>query len=118
MLKPKQEQRSSQRRKVKATVPVRIDENRTELQAVTRDISQQGVYIYMEAKVMHGSMMEVVLPLPAPTGNSDEIWVRCKCRVLRVEETPDPQEYGVAASIEEFESVQQARVPQPEKPRV
>jgi hypothetical protein len=116
MAKPRQEKRDSKRVKVKSKVPVRFPESSTPIEAVTRDISLRGVYLCMESRVMYGSELEVVLPLPATSDNDPSVWVRCKCRVIRVEELPDSSEYGVAATIETFETVQEAIVPE-EVPR-
>jgi hypothetical protein len=60
-------------------------------------------------------MVDMVLPFPSSRENDSESWVRCKCRVLRVEEIQPAREYGVAASIEEFETVQTAVVPEDTK---
>jgi hypothetical protein len=39
---------------------------------------------------------------------AQEMWVRCKCRVVRVEATGKGQEFGVAAMIEEYEPLSDA----------
>jgi hypothetical protein len=40
-----------------------------------------------------------------------ENWIRCKCRVVRVENKGGP-EFGVAATIEEFEPVDTTKLKQ------
>ena len=85
-----------------------IDGARQEVDAQTRDISMRGVFIYLERRVMEGSMLEVVLPLPEGITEAQELWVRCKCRIVRVEDTGKDKEFGVAAIIEEYEPLTDA----------
>ncbi|MGH9522483.1 MAG: PilZ domain-containing protein [Terriglobales bacterium] len=80
-----------------------IDGAMQEIDAQTRDISMRGVFIYMERHVMEGSILEIVLPLPEGITDAQELWVRCKCRIVRVEETGHGKEFGVDAIIEEYE---------------
>ena len=104
----------SKRIRMKTSVPVRVgDQKPAATQGVTRDISSQGVYIFMETKVTNGSLMELVLPLPAVSEDQPPNWVHCKCRVLRVEDISGASpEYGVAAAIEEYQTVSEATVPE------
>ena len=85
-----------------------IDGAQHEIDAQTRDISMRGVFIYLERRVMEGSILEVVLPLPEGITDSQELWVRCKCRIVRVEDTGKGKEFGVAAIIEEYEPLTDA----------
>ena len=79
-----------------------------ELDAQTRDVSIRGVFIYLSKKVQTGSSIEVVLPLPEGVTDAQEMWVRCKCRVVRVEDTGKGHGFGVAAMIEEYEPLTDA----------
>ncbi len=79
-----------------------------ELDAHTRDVSIRGVFIYMQKRVAAGSTIEVVLPLPEGVTDAQEMWVRCKCRVVRVEDTGKDHGFGVAAMIEEYEPLADA----------
>jgi hypothetical protein len=79
-----------------------------EVDAQTRDVSMRGVFIYLDKRVMAGSILEVVLPLPETVTDAQEMWVRCKCRVVRVEDTGKGKEFGVAAIIEEYEPLTDA----------
>lgn len=85
-----------------------IDGAMQEINAKTRDISMRGVFIYLERHVREGSILEVVLPLPEGITDAQELWVRCKCRIVRVEETGRGNECGVAAIIEEYEPLTDA----------
>jgi hypothetical protein len=79
-----------------------------ELDAQTRDVSIRGVFIYLSKKVQPGSTIEVVLPLPEGVTEAQEMWVRCKCRVVRVEDSGKEGGFGVAAMIEEYEPLADA----------
>ncbi len=111
MTKTKQEQRSS--RRIKATGPVAVkvvNGAQKDMQAQLRDMSMCGVFIYLQNRVAEGSTLEVVLPVPEGLTESSMTWLRCKCRVVRIEESGE--EYGVAAIIEEYEALAAAELPQ------
>jgi PilZ domain len=108
LTQPKPEKRSATRVKLEVKVPVRVEANAQSEEAVTRDISPHGVFIYMDSEVRQGAELEALLPIPSAPNREPDMWVRCKCRVIRVEEVPDAGEFGVAATIEEFQAVPQA----------
>ena len=105
MHKPKNEKRSARRVPVKAPVNVKLLKAVEEevLSAETRDISMRGVFLYLQSRVAEGSTLEVVLPIPEGMLPGRETWMRCKCRVVRVEQVTGKHEFGVAAMIEESE---------------
>ncbi len=70
----------------------------------------RGVFLYLQNRVAEGATLEVVLPLPQGIMASQENWIRCKCRVVRVENKDGP-EYGVAAMIESFEPLDTSKFP-------
>ena len=108
MVKAKPEQRSARRVPAKKPAKVKV-QNGVEHQAEAnvRDVSLRGVYLYLQSRVSEGSTLELVLPLPEGVMEGHEVWIRCKCRVVRVEHTG--REYGVAAIIEEYEALQEAQ---------
>jgi hypothetical protein len=112
MAKKQIEKRSSERVKTQDKVEVKVGNGAVRnAQAQLRDVSLRGVYLYLENKVAEGSTLEVVLPLPEGILAGRENWIRCKCRVLRVENKGGP-EYGVAATIEEFEPLDTTKLKQ------
>jgi hypothetical protein len=112
MAKSHSEKRSSKRVKAQDKVEVKVGNGSVHhAQAQLRDVSLKGVYLYLQNKVSEGSTLEVVLPLPAGILAGNENWIRCKCRVVRVENKGGP-EYGVAATIEEFEPVDTTKLKQ------
>jgi hypothetical protein len=112
MAKTYSEKRSCERVKANDKVEVKVGNGSVHnAQAQLRDVSLRGVYMYLQNKVSEGSTLEVVLPLPAGILAGPENWIRCKCRVVRVEDKDGP-EFGVAATIEEFEPVDTTKLPQ------
>ena len=112
MAKSQREKRSSKRVKAKDKVEVKIGNGSVHhAQAQLRDVSLKGVHMYLQNRVAEGSTLEVVLPLPAGILAGNENWIRCKCRVVRVENNGGP-EYGVAATIEELEPVDTTKLKQ------
>jgi c-di-GMP-binding flagellar brake protein YcgR len=112
MAKSQGDKRSSKRVKARDKVKVKVGNGSVHhAQAQLRDISLRGVYLYLQNRVAEGSTLEVVLPLPQGILAGNENWIRCKCRVVRVEEKGGP-EYGVAATIEEFQPLDTTKLPQ------
>jgi hypothetical protein len=107
-MQPKPEKRGAKRVKLEVKVPVRVEADTQSKEAVTRDVSPQGIFIYMDSLITQGAALEALLPIPSAPNQEPDMWVRCKCRVIRVEEVPDAGEFGVAAVIEEFQAIPQA----------
>jgi c-di-GMP-binding flagellar brake protein YcgR len=112
MTKSQNDKRSSKRVKTQDKVKVKVGNGAVQhAQAQLRDVSLKGVYLYLQNRVAEGSTLEVVLPLPEGILPGHENWIRCKCRVVRVENKGGP-DYGVAAMIEEFEPLDTTKLPQ------
>jgi c-di-GMP-binding flagellar brake protein YcgR len=112
MKKSHSEKRANKRFKAKDKVEVKVGNGAVHhAQAQLRDVSLKGVYLYLQNKVTEGSTLEVVLPLPQGILAGNENWIRCKCRVVRVENKGGP-EFGVAATIEEFEPLDTTKLKQ------
>jgi hypothetical protein len=54
-----------------------------EVKAITRDVSQRGVFVYTELPVTIGQLVEFRIPMPGEGGTSAR--VLCNGTVLRVE---------------------------------
>lgn len=107
------EKRVAKRVPVDASVPVKITNGHaTDMQGQVKDISIRGVYVYLQSQVVEGSPLELVLPMPEGVMEGHDVWIRCKCRVVRVEPTGRTKEFGVAAMIEEYEALEEAQIPQ------
>ncbi len=84
-------------------VPVRVrSEGKAETAAETRDLSNSGVFLYSETRMIEGSRVELVLMLPPELTAGEKCWVCCHARVLRVEEGAGSR-FGVAAEIERMD---------------
>ena len=111
MAKAQSDKRSSKRVKAQDKVKVKVGNGSVQhAQAQLRDVSLRGVYLYLQNRVAEGTTLEVVLPLPEGILAGHENWIRCKCRVVRVENKGGP-DFGVAATIEEFEPVDTTKLP-------
>lgn len=112
MTKSQNDKRSSKRVKAQDKVKVKVGNGAVRnAEAQLRDVSLRGVYLYLQNRVAKGSTLEVVLPLPEGILAGPENWIRCKCRVVRVENKGGP-EYGVAAMIEEYEPLDTTKLKQ------
>jgi PilZ domain len=109
MSKPNADKRASRRLKADGKLKVR-GFNAHDGEAHLRDFSTRGVFLYLHHRVAEGALLDLVLPLPAGVNVADEGWIRCKCRVVRVEDRGN--EFGVAAVIEEFEPLDASTLPQ------
>jgi c-di-GMP-binding flagellar brake protein YcgR len=106
------EKRSSKRVKVRDKVAVKVlDNGKADARAELRDVSMRGVFLYLQNRVSEGSMLEVILPVPQDVMPGREDWIRCKCRVVRVEKNGG-EEYGVAAVVEDCEPLDTAKLAQ------
>jgi hypothetical protein len=67
----------------------------------TRDVGFRGLYFMTEADYEVGSEIEFILTLPKEVTQSNDVNIRCRGRVLRVD--PYETNRGVAARIERYE---------------
>jgi hypothetical protein len=85
-------------------LPVTVNQNGGgEQTAQTRDVSARGVCFYMDSSVAAGSQIEFTLTLPPEITLTESIRVRCKGKVVRVEDGDSSEKVAVAAVIDEYE---------------
>jgi hypothetical protein len=102
----KPELRKEKRISTDRTVSVKKDNGiAQEWEGQTRDVSSRGIFMYMNSRVTEGSELELVFPMPSAE-SAEEIWVRCKARVVRVEQTEAGDRFGVAAEIENYQRLE------------
>jgi hypothetical protein len=82
-----------------------------EWQGQTRDVSSRGIFMYLSRSIGEGSELELVFPMPLVDSPTEEVWVRCKARVLRVEQADTGDRFGVAAEIEQYERLEDSDTP-------
>lgn len=71
--------------------------------AQTRDVSARGVCFYIDSAIAAGSQIEFTLTLPPEITLTESISVRCKGKVVRVEDGDSAEKMAVAAVIDEYE---------------
>ena len=73
------------------------------LPAQTRDVSARGICFYLDAPMSAGSAIEFTLTLPPEITLTESIRVRCKGKVVRVDNGTTDAKVPVAAVIDEYE---------------
>jgi PilZ domain len=87
-------------------LPVSVDysgEGVPPLIAQTRDVSARGICFYLDAPMSTGSAIEFTLTLPPEITLTESIRVRCKGKVVRVDDGLVDAKIPVAAVIDEYE---------------
>jgi hypothetical protein len=107
MAEVEQEKRATRRFGLK--LPLSVDYNESARQpAQTRDVSARGICFYVDAAMAAGSPIEFTLTLPPEITLTESIQVRCKGRVVRVDQNSPAGKMAVAAVIDEYEFLSQS----------
>ena len=77
--------------------------------AQIRDVSARGICFYLESAVAQGSPIGFTLTLPPEITLTESIRVQCKGHVVRVDDSGNDGKLAVAAVIEEYEFLPEAR---------
>jgi hypothetical protein len=78
------------------------------LTAQTRDVSARGICFYLDTPMTTGSAIEFTLTLPPEITLTESIRVRCKGKVVRVDDGLVDAKVSVAAVIDEYEFVSES----------
>jgi|SRR5436190_683164 hypothetical protein len=97
------EKRATRRFALRLPVAVNDGGSNTMLTAQTRDVSARGICFYMDSPLTTGADIEFTLTLPPEITLTESIRVRCKGKVVRVEEGITDAKVPVAAVIDEYE---------------
>jgi len=101
---PQQERRGTRRFGLRLPVSVNYNQSTTQDAAATsRDVSARGICFYVDSAVEAGAPIEFTLTLPPEITLTESIHVRCKGKVVRVDEPGQDGKVAVAAVIEEYE---------------
>ncbi len=101
---PQQERRATRRFALHLPVSVNYNQSTTQdAAAISRDVSARGICFYVESAVEAGAPIEFTLTLPPEITLTESIHVRCKGKVVRVDEPGPDGKVAVAAVIEEYE---------------
>ena len=104
MLEAEREKRSTRRFALRLPVSVTYsDDGAKEKAAQTRDVSARGICFYVDSAIAAGSAIEFTLVLPPEITLTESIRVRCKGKVVRVDNSSADDKVAVAAVIEEYE---------------
>jgi hypothetical protein len=104
MAQPQQELRATRRFSLRLPVSVKYPQDgATEKAAQTKDVSARGICFYLDAVIESGSPIEFTLTLPPEITLTESIRVRCKGRVVRVDQTGTNGKVGIAAVIDQYE---------------
>ncbi|HEX3103928.1 MAG TPA: PilZ domain-containing protein [Terriglobales bacterium] len=98
------EKRATRRFALRLPVSVsQVGEGLASLTAQTRDVSARGICFYLDAPMNTGSAIEFTLTLPPEITLTESIRVRCKGKVVRVDDGLVDAKVPVAAIIDEYE---------------
>ena len=104
MAEAQQDKRSTRRFALRLPVSVSYTENGgQEKSAQTRDVSARGICFYIDAPIATGAPIEFTLTLPPEITLTESIRVRCKGKVVRVDNGGLQGKVAVAAIIDEYE---------------
>ncbi|HEX3323176.1 MAG TPA: PilZ domain-containing protein [Terriglobales bacterium] len=108
MAEPPQDKRSTRRFALRLPVSVTYTENGEQQKAAqTRDVSARGISFYVDAPIAKDSPIEFTLTLPPEITLAESINVRCKGKVVRIDDPAANGKMAVAAVIEEYEFLSQ-----------
>ena len=95
--------RATRRFSLRLPVSVRYGEEEEEHSAQTRDVSARGICFYIDSAIQAGSPIDFTLTLPPEITLTESIRVRCKGKVVRVDQAAPDGKVAVAAVIDEYE---------------
>src|SRR3989475_6697382 len=104
MVEAEREKRSTRRFALRLPVSVTYADNGSQEKAAqTRDVSARGICFYVDSAIAAGSSIEFTLILPPEITLTESIRVRCKGKVVRVDNGGSDGKVAVAAVIEEYD---------------
>jgi hypothetical protein len=103
------EKRSTRRFALRLPVSVNYEGNTgPAMSAQTRDVSARGICFYLESPLDTGKLIDFTLTLPPEITLTESIRVRCKGKVVRVDNNAVDAKVPVAAVIDEYEFLSEA----------
>ncbi len=97
------DKRATRRFPLKLPVTVSSGENAPSARAETRDVSARGICFYIDQGLTDGSAIDFTLTLPPEVTLTESIRVRCRGKVVRIEDGAPAGKVAVAAVIDEYE---------------
>jgi len=103
------EKRATRRFALRLPVSLGYPENEAEASAAqTRDVSARGICFYVDSNIAVGANIEFTFTLPPEITLTESIRVRCRGRVVRVDNGNPDRKVAVAAVIDEYEFLSEA----------
>ena len=93
------------------TLPCHVISSRRddlELRGRTRDLSSKGAFLIVNGAVEPGASIEFLVTLQEGSHREQEIHIRCRGHVIRLEKVMSVDQRGVAATIDRYEFVRGA----------
>jgi hypothetical protein len=104
------EKRATRRFALRLPVSVADPQNESELKAAqTRDVSARGICFYVDSDMAVGASIEFTFTLPPEITLTESIRVRCKGKVVRVDDGNPDRKVAVAAVIDEYEFLSESQ---------
>lgn len=88
-------------------LPVEVAD--TDKEAQSRDVSARGICFYVDSDIAVGAAIEFTFTLPPEITLTESIRVRCKGKVVRVDNGAPDHKVAVAAVIDEYEFLSEAQ---------
>jgi hypothetical protein len=109
MAEGEEDKRATRRFALRLPVSISYTEDgQQEKEAQSRDVSARGICFYVDDAISAGSAIEFTLTLPPEITLTESIRVRCKGKVVRVENGAPNGKIAVAAVIDEYEFLSQS----------
>jgi hypothetical protein len=108
MAETKRDQRATRRFSLRLPVEVKVEDGQAADQpAFTKDVSARGIFFFIDSPVEPGSKIDFILTLPPEVTLTENIRVRCRGQIVRVEQQSAASggRLGVAAAIESYDFV-------------
>jgi hypothetical protein len=108
MPEPQPDRRATRRFPLQLPVSVRGPQGGMDAIAQTRDVSSRGICFFTDptaTSLQNGSQIEFTLTLPPEVTLTEAIKVRCKGKIVRVENADTPGRLAIAAQIQQYEFV-------------
>lgn len=97
------ERRAEQRFPLRLPIVIKSFEGgMREASSLTTDVSARGAFFFLDFKLNEGTPVELILTLPSEITLTESIKVRCKGKVVRVQEVAGTK-VGTAAMIERYD---------------
>ncbi len=98
------EKRATRRFALRLPVSVNSTDNgAADKDAQSRDVSARGICFYVDSNIAVGAGIEFTFTLPPEITLTESIRVRCKGKVVRVDDPNPDRKVAIAAVIDEYE---------------